>query len=170
MDAFAVSNPANPAIHSLTTAQEVINDFPEGLDVLLAAVGTGGHISGLAKELKKQWPWLKVFAIEPENSPVLSGGEAGLHSIQGIGAGFIPKNLNLNIVDEVIMVSDEDAILTARDLAKDEGLLVGISSGANVYAALEIQKKYPSQNIVTILCDTSERYLSSGIYHNETTA
>jgi cysteine synthase A len=157
-------NPNNPSIHETTTAIEILKDMDKNIDIFVVAVGTGGTLSGTSKILKKHLPNIKIIAVEPTNSAVISGQNANSHKIQGIGAGFIPKNLDVNLIDEIVTVSDDDAILTARKLAKEEGLLVGISSGANIYASLNIQKKYPMKNIVTILCDTSERYLSSGIY------
>ncbi len=154
-------NPANVKIHTTTTAIEIFNDTEGKIDFLVAAVGTGGTITGTGEKLKQLIPHLKVIAVEPKNSAVLSGEKTNPHKIQGIGAGFIPKILNENIYDQIIKVSDEDAINTSKELAKDEGLLVGISAGANVYAAREIAKQNPDKTIVTILCDTGERYLSS---------
>jgi cysteine synthase len=159
-------NEANPQIHRETTAQEILNDFPEGIDYLITGVGTGGHITGVAEVLKKQWPKLKVFAVEPELSPVISGGAPGPHPIQGIGAGFIPDNLHKNILDGVIQVSKDEAIEYAQKAAKSEGLFGGISSGATLAA---IAKKIPEipegATILGFNYDTGERYLSvEGLY------
>lgn len=154
-------NPANPAIHARTTAQEILADFPEGLDVIISGVGTGGHITGVAEALKPHWPNLKVYAVEPAASPVISGGSPAPHPIQGIGAGFIPANLHLNAIDGVIQVEGEDAKEFARRSAATEGLLVGISSGATLAA---IAKKLPElpagSRILGFNYDTGERYLS----------
>ncbi len=160
------NNGANPAIHVETTAEEIWNDTDGKIDVFIAAVGTGGTLTGVGTTLKKKNPNIKIIAVEPDLSPVLSGGKPGPHKIQGIGAGFIPTILDTNVFDEVLQVSYEDAVKTSRTLAKKEGLLVGISSGANVYAAKLIASKpqFRGKNIVTILCDTGERYLSSGLY------
>ncbi len=158
------SNPANPEIHRKTTAIEIYNDTEGRVDIFVAAVGTGGTLTGTGEELKKLIPGLKVVAVEPAASPVLSGGRAAPHKIQGIGAGFIPPILNTDIFDEVVQVRDEDAIATAKRLARTEGLLVGISSGANVRAAMEVAKQNPGKRIVTILCDTGERYLSTELF------
>lgn len=159
-------NSANPAIHVETTAQEIWNDTDGKIDVFIAAVGTGGTVTGVGATLKKKNPNIKVIAVEPNLSPVLSGGKPGPHKIQGIGAGFVPGILDTNVYDEVLQVSYEDSLATSRALASKEGLLVGISSGANVYAAKVIASKpeFKGKNIVTILCDTGERYLSSGLY------
>lgn len=157
-------NPNNPLAHELTTAKEILNDMDKNIDIFITAVGTGGTLSGTAKGLKKEIKDLKVFAVEPKESALLSGKSPSAHKIQGIGANFIPKTLDLDIFDEVITVSYKDALKTAKELAKKEGLLVGISSGANVYAAKEVAKKYPHKNIVTILCDTGERYLSTELF------
>lgn len=153
-------NPANPEIHSLTTAQEIINDFPEGLDVMITGVGTGGHISGLALKLKKQWPNLKVMAVEPRESPIISTGMAGPHAIQGIGAGFIPKNLNTEILDDVIKISKEEAYSMTRKAALEEGLFIGISTGASLAAIHQVQEKLAGKRVLTFAYDTGERYLS----------
>ncbi len=160
------NNGANPAIHVETTAEEIWTDTDGKIDVFIAAVGTGGTLTGVGNTLKKKNPNIKIIAVEPDLSPVLSGGKPGPHKIQGIGAGFIPTILDTNVFDEVLQVSYEDAVKTSRTLAKKEGLLVGISSGANVYAAKLIASKpqFRGKNIVTILCDTGERYLSSGLY------
>jgi cysteine synthase A len=157
-------NPYNPEIHETTTALEILEDMENDIDILVVAIGTGGTISGTGKILKQKLPNIKIIAVEPELSPVLSGGDPGPHKIQGIGAGFIPKTLNTDIYDEIVQVSNGDAITTAKQLAKKEGLLVGISAGANVYASLQIAKKYPNKKIVTILCDTGERYMSTELF------
>ncbi|NOX14575.1 MAG: cysteine synthase A [Epsilonproteobacteria bacterium] len=160
------NNPNNPKIHELTTAKEIWNDTKGQVDIFIAAVGTGGTLSGAGKALKEKNPNIKIYAVEPDLSPVLSGGKPGPHKIQGIGAGFIPKVLDTNIYDEVIQVSYENALITTRELARTEGLLVGLSSGANAFVSKQIASKPENKNktIVTILCDTGERYLSSGIY------
>ncbi|WP_096026237.1 cysteine synthase A [Campylobacter lanienae] len=157
-------NPANPEMHKKTTALEIWNDTDGKVDILVAGFGTGGTISGVGEILKSKNPNIKVIAVEPAKSPLLSKGEAGPHMIQGIGANFIPKNLNRDVVDEFLTVSNEDAIATAKALAQKEGLLVGISSGANIYAASQVAKENPGKTIVTILCDTGERYLSTVLY------
>ncbi|MEE3776086.1 cysteine synthase A [Campylobacter sp. CX2-4080-23] len=157
-------NPANPEMHKKTTALEIWNDTDGKVDIIVAGFGTGGTVSGVGEILKSKNPNIKVIAVEPAKSPLLSKGEAGSHMIQGIGANFIPKNLNRDIVDEFITVSNEDAIATAKALAQKEGLLVGISSGANIYSASQVAKANPGKTIVTILCDTGERYLSTVLY------
>lgn len=159
-------NPANPAIHETTTAKEILKDTDGKVDIFVAAVGTGGTLSGVGKILKEHNPNIKIIAVEPASSPVLSGGKPGAHKIQGIGAGFVPKILNKDIIDEVITVENEEAFETSRQLAKTEGLLVGISAGANVYASnlIAARDENKGKTIVTILCDTGERYLSSGLY------
>ncbi len=156
-------NPANPSIHKVTTAEEIWKDTDGKVDVIVAGVGTGGTISGVGEALKAKNPDLKVIAVEPVDSPVISGGQAGPHKIQGIGAGFIPSNLNTEILDEVIKVSNDDAIETSHKAAVTEGLLVGYSSGAALWAALEVSKRseFSGKRIVVILPDTGERYLSS---------
>lgn len=159
-------NPANPAIHETTTAQEILKDTDGKVDIFVAAVGTGGTLSGVGKILKEYNPNIQIIAVEPSSSPILSGGKPGAHKIQGIGAGFVPKILNKDIIDEVITVENDNAFETSRQLAKTEGLLVGISAGANVYASNLIASRAENKGktIVTILCDTGERYLSSGLY------
>ncbi len=155
-------NPANTEIHRKTTAMEIINDFPDGIDYLITGVGTGGHITGCAEAIKKRFPKLKVFAVEPELSPVLSGGTPGPHPIQGIGAGFVPSILNTEILDGVIKVSREDAFDFTRRSAKEEGLFLGISSGASLAAINQKLKDIPKgSKILTFCYDTGERYLST---------
>ncbi len=163
------ANSANPEIHKITTAQEILKDTDGKIDIFVAAIGTGGTITGIGEVLKKHNPNIKIIAVEPLSSAVLSGEDPSPHKIQGIGAGFIPDVLNTNIYNEIIKVSNEDALETSRNLAKEEGLLVGISAGANVYATTQIakRKENKSKTIVTILCDTGERYLSSGLYDEE---
>jgi cysteine synthase A len=160
------NNQDNPAIHKETTAIEILKDSNNNIDYFVASVGTGGTLTGTSEALKEVLPHLKAIAVEPENSPVLSGGVGGPHKIQGIGAGFVPTILNTDIYDEVIKVSDERAFQRARDLARTEGLLVGISSGANVCATFEIASRPENQGkvFVTILCDTAERYLSTELF------
>ena len=154
-------NPANTEIHRNTTAQEIIKDFPEGLDYLITGVGTGGHITGCAEILKKKFPNLKVFAVEPELSPVLSGGAPGPHPLQGIGAGFVPSILNTNLLDGIIKVSKDDAFEFTRRAAKEEGLFIGISSGASLAAVNQKLNEIPEgSKILTFCYDTGERYLS----------
>jgi cysteine synthase A len=159
-------NPANPDAHRRTTALEIWDDTDGEIDVLVAGVGTGGTITGIGETLKERKPQLKVVAVEPARSAVLSGGEPGSHGIQGIGAGFIPQVLNMDIIDEVIAVQDEDAFLTARRLATEEGMLVGISSGAATHAALELaaRPEHRGHVIVVILPDSGERYLSTDLF------
>ena len=159
-------NPANPAKHAATTGPEIYADTEGAVDVFVAGVGTGGTLSGVAKYLKAQKPSVKVFAVEPDTSPVLSQGKSGPHKIQGIGAGFVPKTLDTAAYDGVIPVAAEDAGATARALAAKEGLLVGISSGAAAFAALELAKKpeYAGKTIVALLPDTGERYLSTWLW------
>ncbi len=160
------ANPANPEIHRLTTAKEILNDTEGKLDAFVAAVGTGGTLTGTSEVLKEHIQNIAIFAVEPDSSAILSGEMPSPHKIQGIGAGFIPDILNTSVYGEVIKVSNEDAFRTAKELAKDEGLLVGISAGANVYAAMQVasRKEFQGKTIVTILCDTGERYLSTGLF------
>lgn len=154
-------NPANVDIHIQTTAKEIVSDFPEGLDYLITGVGTGGHITGCAKVLKEHFPSLKIIAVEPEKSPVISGGEKGLHKLQGIGAGFIPKNLETTLLDGVVQVSEEAAFEKCRQSAQQEGLFVGISSGASLAAVEQTLSKQASPARVLVFSyDTGERYLS----------
>lgn len=159
-------NPANPAIHVRTTAQEIWKDTDGQIDIFVAGVGTGGTVSGVGEGLKAHNPAIRIVAVEPSDSPVLSGGKPGSHKIQGIGAGFIPKTYNGKVVDEIIQVQNDDAIRTSRELARKEGLLVGISSGAAVYAALQLAQKPENEGktIVVLLPDTGERYLSTVLY------
>lgn len=159
-------NPANPAVHVRTTAEEIWRDTDGKVDIFVAGVGTGGTVSGVGEGLKKHNPHVQIVAVEPKDSPVLSGGAPGAHKIQGIGAGFIPKTYNSQVVDRVVPVSNDDAILTSRRLAKEEGLLVGISSGAAVFAAVELAKlpENEGKTIVVLLPDTGERYLSTVLY------
>jgi cysteine synthase A len=161
------SNPANPAMHKKTTAIEILESLDGKIDAFVAAVGTGGTITGCGEVFKERNPNVKVIAVEPAGSPVLSGGEPGPHKIQGIGAGFIPKVLNRTILDRVMTVTDDEAYQTAKQLSKKEGLLVGISAGANVFASQKVaQELGPGKNVVTILCDTGERYISIEKYFN----
>ena len=159
-------NPANPAMHERTTGQEIWRDTDGRVDIFVACVGTGGTVSGVGAALKANNPKVKIVAVEPEDSPVLSGGKPGPHKIQGIGAGFVPKNYNSAVIDEVLQVSNDDAIRTGRELAKYEGLLVGISSGAAVAAATRLARlpENEGKTIVALLPDTGERYLSTLLY------
>jgi cysteine synthase len=160
-------NPANPEIHRKTTALEIWEDTDGRVDVLVAGVGTGGTITGISDMIKRKKPGFKAIAVEPESSPVLSGGRPGSHKIQGIGAGFVPEVLRMDLIDEVIKVSNEDAGLLARRLAKEEGVLAGISSGAATWAAIEVAKRQESEGkmIVVLLPDTGERYISTWLFN-----
>jgi cysteine synthase A len=161
------SNPANPAMHRKTTGPEIVEALDGRVDAFVAAVGTGGTITGCGEVIRERNPAAKIVAVEPAGSPVLSGGDPGPHKIQGIGAGFVPKVLNRTLLDRVITVTDDEAYQTAKLLAKKEGLLVGISAGANVFAAQKIAEELgPGKNVVTILCDTGERYISIEKYFN----
>ena len=159
-------NPANPEIHRRTTAEEIWRDTQGNVDAVVAGVGTGGTITGIAGLIKSRRPSFKAFAVEPDASPVLSGGNPGPHKIQGIGAGFVPDVLQRNVVDEIIRVTNEDAFTVARRLAKEEGILAGISSGAATWAALQVaaRKEFAGKVIVVILPDTGERYLSTDLF------
>jgi cysteine synthase A len=165
-------NPANPSIHEATTAEEIWRDTGGKVDAVVSAVGTGGTISGIAAVIKKRNPNFKAIAVEPSNSPVITQfrkGEPlkpGPHKIQGTGAGFIPKNLKTDLIDEVIAVTNEDSFIFARRLAAEEGILAGISSGANMWAALQVAQRpeYKGKTIVTIMCSTGERYISTAMY------
>lgn len=161
-------NPANPEIHRRTTAEEIWRDTDGTVDILVAGIGTGGTITGVTEVLKKKKPAFQSVAVEPADSPVLSGGKPGPHKIQGIGAGFIPDILNADIIDEIIQVSNEDAFTMSRRLAKEEGILCGISAGANVHAAIQVAKRNENSGklVVTIICDTGERYLSTTLFED----
>jgi len=170
-DAFMLQqfkNPANPQAHRETTAREIWIDTDGKVDILVSGVGTGGTLTGCGEALKQKNPQLKVVAVEPKDSPVLAGGSAGPHKIQGIGAGFVPDVLNVDIIDEIVHVTNEDAMQTARQLAIKEGILSGISGGANVWAAVEVAKRPENEGktIVTFICDTGERYVSTELYDN----
>ena len=159
-------NPANPAIHEKTTGEEIWRDAEGQVDVFVAGVGTGGTVTGVGRVLKRYNPNVRIVAVEPQSSPVLSGGQPGPHKIQGIGAGFVPATYGNEVVDEIITVADDDAIRTGRELSLTEGLLVGISSGAATFAALQLAKRpeYAGKRIVVLLPDTGERYLSTLLY------
>ncbi len=159
-------NPANPEIHRQTTAVEIWNDTDGSVDIVVAGVGTGGTITGVSQVLKERKPGFQAIAVEPVDSPVLSGGAPGPHKIQGIGAGFVPGVLDMDVVDEVVKVSFDDAVATARRLGKEEGILGGISAGANVWAALQVAAREENRDkvIVTVICDTGERYLSTPLF------
>jgi cysteine synthase A len=155
------ANPANPAVHRRTTAQEILEDFPDGLDVLVTGVGTGGHITGCAEVLKEQWPSLRVYAVEPTLSPVLSGGTHSPHPIQGIGAGFIPDVMRPELLDGVVQVAPEDAMEFARRSAREEGILIGVSSGASLAAVAQMRPQIADgSRVLTFDYDSGERYLS----------
>ena len=159
-------NPANPAVHERTTGPEIWEDSGQDIDAIVAGVGTGGTITGVARYIKQKNPDFKAIAVEPRHSPVISGGKPGKHRIQGIGAGFVPKNLDTSIVDEVVTVDDEDAFQWGRDLAKHEGIVAGISSGANLWAAAQVaaRPEFQGKRIVTIMCSLGERYLSTPLF------
>lgn len=158
-------NPANPKIHLQTTGPEILRDLDNQVDALVAGVGTGGTITGAGQAIRGKNPKALIVAVEPSDSPVLSGGEPGPHKLQGIGAGFIPDVLNTDLLTEIITVTNEQAMQTTRDLAREEGIFVGISAGANVFAARQVAARLkPGQNVVTILCDTGERYLSTNVF------
>lgn len=161
-------NPANPEVHRATTAEEIWNDTDGAVDIFVSGVGTGGTITGVSEVIKARKPSFKAIAVEPADSPVLSGGQPGPHKIQGIGAGFVPAVLNVKIIDEIIQVTNDDAIATARELARTEGILAGISSGAALWAALQIAKRQENEGklLVVILPDTGERYLSTALTEN----
>jgi len=161
-------NPANPEIHQLTTAEEIWRDTGGGVDILVSGVGTGGTITGIAEVIKKRKPGFRAIAVEPADSPVLSGGKPGSHKIQGIGAGFIPDVLRMDLVDEIVTVSNADAGVMTRRLAREEGILAGISSGAATWAALEVARRPENEDklIVVVLPDTGERYLSTWLFRN----
>jgi len=158
------SNPANPAIHRTTTGPEIWDALDGSIDIFVAGVGTGGTITGVSEMIKQKNPHLLSVAVEPDKSPVLSGGSPGPHKIQGIGAGFIPDNLNREIIDEIVAVSEDNAFANAKELAKDYGILCGISSGANFHAAKQMARQHPGKTVVFIVCDTGERYISTDLF------
>ena len=161
-------NPANPEIHRNTTGKELVEQFPDGLDAFISGVGTGGTVTGAGEVLKEKFPEIKVYAVEPTDSPVLSGGKPGGHKIQGIGAGFVPEVINTEIYDEVIKVSNEDAFETSRRVGQEEGILGGISAGAAVHAALQVAKQLgKGKKVVAIIPDNGERYLSTALFQFE---
>ena len=161
-------NPANPEIHRNTTGKELVEQFPDGLDAFISGVGTGGTITGAGEVLKEKFPEIKIYAVEPTDSPVLSGGKPGGHKIQGIGAGFVPEVINTEIYDEVIKVSNEDAFETSRRVGQEEGILGGISAGAAVHAALQVAKQLgKGKKVVAIIPDNGERYLSTALFQFE---
>ena len=161
-------NPANPEIHRNTTGKELVEQFPDGLDAFISGVGTGGTVTGAGEVLKEKFPEIKVYAVEPTDSPVLSGGKPGGHKIQGIGAGFVPEVINTEVYDEVIKVSNEDAFETSRRVGQEEGILGGISAGAAVHAALQVAKQLgKGKKVVAIIPDNGERYLSTALFQFE---
>jgi len=162
------NNPANPAIHETTTGPEIWEDSGGDIDAIVAGVGTGGTITGVARYIKSRNPNFKAIAVEPTNSPVIGGGQPGKHRIQGIGAGFIPGNLDTSLIDEVVTVNDDDAFAWAQRLAKEEGIMAGISSGANICAAAQVaaQPEFKGKRIVTIMCSLGERYLSTPLFQD----
>jgi len=161
-------NPANPQAHRETTAEEIWADTEGSVDILVSAVGTGGTLTGCGEALRQRKPTVRIVAVEPKDSPVLSGGKPGRHKIQGIGAGFVPEVLKVDLIDEIVLVSNEDALETARRLASQEGILSGISGGANVWAAMQLSHRPENEGktIVTFICDTGERYISTELFGN----
>ena len=160
-------NPANPEAHRRTTGPEILRQVPGPIDAFVAGVGTGGTITGAGEVIKERYPLARIIAVEPKDSPVLSGGKPGKHKIQGIGAGFVPEVLNRKVIDEIVTVSYEDARCVARGLAREEGILGGVSSGANVWAALQVAARLGrGKRVVTVVCDTGERYLSTELFRD----